>query len=215
MPFEHAGSQYFSVRAAGRPGTVAMSKAGFRELHAHVEQAATATKGSDRALRRGGAAAVTGQSSPGGARAQWLVAGASTSVIISKAFKELLYTAIPPEGAAQQSHREQRRATAVTERNTDSDRSIGGLSVCLRLSICIYMRLHLSICVYLCLSIHLRLSISDLQIASVYLSASIIYLSIYLCASVYRTHLRLSATASVSIWPGLSVGRSTCLSVGR
>jgi hypothetical protein len=32
MPFERAGSQYVSVRAAGRPGTVAMSQAGFREL---------------------------------------------------------------------------------------------------------------------------------------------------------------------------------------
>ena len=38
MPFEHAGSQHVFVRGpAGRPGTVAMSKAGFRELHAHAE----------------------------------------------------------------------------------------------------------------------------------------------------------------------------------
>ena len=36
MPFEHAGSQHVFVRGpAGRPGTVAMSKAGFRALHAH------------------------------------------------------------------------------------------------------------------------------------------------------------------------------------
>ena len=63
MPFERAGSQYVSVRAAGRPGTVAMSKAGFRELHVHAEQAIT--KESDRALRRSGATAVTRTNRPG------------------------------------------------------------------------------------------------------------------------------------------------------
>ena len=95
-----------------------------------------------------------------------------------------------------------------------SDWSIGGLSVCLRLYMCIYMRLHLSICVCLCLSTHLRLHLS----ICVCLSGCVYYLSVYLYASVYRIYriyLRLSATASVSIQPGLSVGRSTCLSVGR
>ena len=59
-----------------------------------------------------------------------------------------------------------------------TDRSIGGLPVCLRLSMCIYTRLHLQ-------SVHLRLFVSVypfvsiyLLIASVYLSASIVYLSI-------------------------------------
>ena len=92
-----------------------------------------------------------------------------------------------------------------------SDRSIGGLSICLRLSIYIYMCLHLSICVCLCLSIHLRLSLCCLR----YLSVCVYYLSVYLYAYIYRiySYLRLSATATVSIWPGLSVGRSTRLSV--
>ena len=70
-PLIQQRSQYVSVRGpAGRPGTVTMSKLGFRELHAHAEQAVT--KESDRALRRGGAAAVPSQSSPGGhGRSGW------------------------------------------------------------------------------------------------------------------------------------------------
>ena len=71
------------------------------------------------------------------------------------------------------------------------------------------MRLHLSICVCLCLSIHLRLSICCLRLSIC------LRLSVYLYASVYRIYLRLSATASVSIWPGLSLCRSVYLSIGR
>ena len=65
MRFERAGSQYVSVRAAGWPGTVAMSQAlGGLPRAAHAEQAVT--KESDRALRRSRAAAIPGESSPGG-----------------------------------------------------------------------------------------------------------------------------------------------------
>ena len=81
--------------------------------------------------------------------------------------------------------------------------------VYLRLSICIYMRLSAS--VYLRLSIGLRLSICCL----ICVCPGHLFASIYLSARVYRfiylfscTYLRLSAIASVAIWPGLSIGRS-------
>ena len=54
-----------------------------------------------------------------------------------------------------------------------------------------------------------------LLIAFVYLSTSIIYLSICMRLSIASVYLGLSATESVSIWPDLFVGRSTYLSVGR
>ena len=40
--------------------------------------------------------------------------------------QSLKRAAIPPEEAAQQSHREQKRATAATERNTDQVRALTG-----------------------------------------------------------------------------------------
>ena len=93
-----------------------------------------------------------------------------------------------------------------------SDRSIGSLSVCLRLSIYIYNYASASVYLRLLVSVYPFASIY-LPFASIYLFASIIY--VYLYASVYRIYLRLSATASVSIWPGMSVSQSTCLSAGR
>ena len=64
--------------------------------------------------------------------------------------------------------------------------------------------LHVFVSVYPFASIYLLIAI-------VYLFASIIYLSICMRLCIASVYLRLSTTASVSIWPGLSVGRSTYL----
>ena len=85
--------------------------------------------------------------------------------------------------------------------------SIGGLPVCLRLSICIYVRLHLR-------SVYLRLFVSIypfasicLLIAFVYLSASIIYLSICMRLSI--------ASICVCLPLPLCLSCPVCLSVGH
>ena len=92
--------------------------------------------------------------------------------------------------------------------------SVGRRSVCLSASV--YLFLYAFASVYLRLFVFVYPSASIyLLFASVYLPASVIYLSLY--ASVYRIYLRLSATASVSIWPGvcLSVGLPVYRSVGN
>jgi len=96
-----------------------------------------------------------------------------------------------------------------------SDRPIGGLPVCLRLSICIYMRLHLC-------SVYLRLFVSVypfasiyLLIAFVYLSASIIYLSICMHLSIASICVCLPLPLCLSGPVCLSVGLPVYRSVGN
>ena len=90
--------------------------------------------------------------------------------------------------------------------------SVDRRSICLSASV--YLYLYAAAYVYLCLfvSVYPFASIY-LPFVSVYLSASIIYLSI--CMRLSIVSICVCLPLSVSIWPGLSVGRSTCSSVGR
>ena len=119
MPFERAGSQYACVRAAGRPGTVAMSKAGFRELR-------TRNKRSRRKVivHFEGAEQQQFQVNQVQEDRGAVVGGRSKRKRDQQ--QSLQRAAVPPEEAAQQAHREQRRATAATESSTDQVRVLTG-----------------------------------------------------------------------------------------
>jgi hypothetical protein len=119
MRFERAGSQYVSVRAAGRPGTVAMSQAGFRELRRRNKRS-----------RKGVTVHFEGAEQQ---QFQVNQVQQDTGAVVEGRSKRkrdqqqsLLRAAVPPEEAAQQAHREQRRATAATESNTDQVRALTG-----------------------------------------------------------------------------------------
>ena len=98
MPFERSPSTSLSVqRTAWHRGHVK----GGPPRAAHAGKAAT--KESDRALRRSGAAAVPGQSSPEGhGRSGWWP-------------EQTQAWTTAPGGAAHQAHREQRRATSADQ----------------------------------------------------------------------------------------------------